>query len=78
MHVVYEQKIDLAAERERLLKDAERFAKELSNGERQLQNEQFLAKAPPQVIEGIRKRMQELEILREKTRSKLEELEQPT
>jgi valyl-tRNA synthetase len=39
-----------------------------------LGNEQFLAKAPTKVVEGIRKRAQELEILREKVKSKLDEL----
>ena len=36
--------------------------------------EQFLAKAPAKVVEGIRKRAQELAVLREKVQSKLDEL----
>ena len=72
--VVYERKIDVAAERERLKKELEQIEKESANGQRQLGNEQFLAKAPAKVVEGIRKRAQELEILREKVKSKLEEL----
>jgi valyl-tRNA synthetase len=39
-----------------------------------LGNEQFLAKAPPKIVEGIRKRAQELQTLREKVKSKLDEL----
>jgi valyl-tRNA synthetase len=39
-----------------------------------LGNEQFLAKAPAKVVEGIRKRAQELQILRDKVNSKLDEL----
>jgi valyl-tRNA synthetase len=39
-----------------------------------LGNEQFLAKAPAKVVEGIRKRAQELTVLREKVTSKLDEL----
>ena len=74
VHVVYERPIDVGAERERLRKELERIEKEMSNGQRQLGNEQFLAKAPAAVVEGIRKRMAELEVLREKTRSKVEEL----
>ncbi len=66
MHVVYEKKIDVAAERERLKKELEQIEKEIANGQRQLANEQFLAKAPAQVVEGMRKRAQELEVLREK------------
>ena len=74
VHVIYERKIDVAAERERLKKELEQIEKESANGQRQLGNEQFLAKAPPKVVEGIRKRAEELEILREKVKSKLEEL----
>ncbi len=72
--LIYEKKIDAAVERERLQKDLDRYGKEISNGQRQLQNEQFLAKAPQQVVDGIRKRMQEVEILIGTTRSKLDGL----
>jgi valyl-tRNA synthetase len=74
VHVIYERKIDVAAEGERLKKELEQIEKEFANGQRQLGNEQFLAKAPTKVVEGIRKRAQELEILREKVKSKLDEL----
>ena len=56
VHVIYERKIDVAAERERLKKELEKIEKELANGQRQLGNEQFLAKAPAKVVEGLRKR----------------------
>jgi len=39
-----------------------------------LSNENFLAKAPPSVVEGLRKRQQELAVLQDKTNSKLQEL----
>jgi valyl-tRNA synthetase len=74
VHVIYEQKIDVAAERARLTKQLEQFGKEISNGERQLSNEQFLAKAPANVAEGIRKRLLELHSLREKAQLQLDEL----
>jgi valyl-tRNA synthetase len=74
VHVIYERKIDIAAERERLKKELEQIEKEIGNGQRQLGNEQFLAKAPAKVVEGIRKRAQELQILRDKVNSKLDEL----
>jgi valyl-tRNA synthetase len=74
VHVIYEKKIDVAAERERLKKELERIEREMGNGQRQLGNEQFLAKAPPSVVEGLRNRTQELQVLREKTLSKLNEL----
>jgi valyl-tRNA synthetase len=74
VHVIYERKIDVAAERERLKKELEQIEKEVGNGQRQLGNEQFLAKAPAKVVEGIRRRAEELAILREKVKSKLDEL----
>jgi valyl-tRNA synthetase len=74
VHVVYEKPIDAAAERARLGKELERIEKEIANGQRQLSNEQFLAKAPAEVVEGIRRRAKELEVLRDKTKSKLDEL----
>jgi len=74
VRVIYEKKIDVVAERERLTKELEKMEKEIANGQRQLSNEGFLAKAPANVVEGLRKRAQELQVLREKTKSKLEEL----
>jgi valyl-tRNA synthetase len=74
VHVIYERKIDVAAECERLKKELEKIEKELANNQKQLGNEQFLAKAPEKVVEGLRKRGQELLVLQEKTKSKLKEL----
>ena len=73
--VIYEKKIDAVAERERLTKELAQMEKEMANGQRQLGNEQFLAKAPAKVVEGLRNRAQELAVLREKAESKLKELE---
>jgi len=74
VHVIYEKKIDVAAERERLNKELEKIEKEIANGQRQLGNEQFLAKAPAKVVEGLKTRAAELNVLRAKTASKLKEL----
>jgi valyl-tRNA synthetase len=74
VHVIYERKIDVVAERERLKKELDQIEKEIANGQRQLDNEQFLSKAPAKVVEGIRNRAQELAVLREKVKSKLGEL----
>ena len=75
VHVVYERKIDVGAECERLKKELEKLEKEFGNNQRQLGNEQFLAKAPAKVVEGLRTRAAELTVLLEKTRSKLKELD---
>jgi valyl-tRNA synthetase len=74
VHVVYERKIDVAAECERLKKELEKIEKELAGNQKQLGNEQFLAKAPEKVVEGLRSRGQELLVLQDKTKSKLKEL----
>ncbi|MFB3814273.1 MAG: valine--tRNA ligase [Terriglobales bacterium] len=74
VRVVFEQKIDVAAERERLTKELTKIEKEMANAERQLANEQFLAKAPAHVVEGLRKRLGELKVLEAKNRSALEGL----
>src|ERR1019366_4798557 len=41
VHIVYEKKIDVVAECERLKKELEKIEKEIANGQRQLSNEQF-------------------------------------
>ena len=74
VHVVYEKKIDVAAECERLKKELEKIEKEIANGQRQLSNEQFLAKAPAKVVEGLKARAEELKVLREKTVAQMKEL----
>jgi valyl-tRNA synthetase len=74
VHVVYERKIDVGAECERLKKELERLEKGVSSGQRQLSNDQFLAKAPQNVVENLRKQQQELAVLKDKTVSKLKEL----
>ncbi|HWX53961.1 MAG TPA: valine--tRNA ligase [Verrucomicrobiae bacterium] len=72
--LVYEQKMDVAAERERLTKELKKLEGELANAERQLENAQFLAKAPASVVEGIRRRKAEVELLIAKIRAALDGL----
>jgi valyl-tRNA synthetase len=74
VRVIYERKIDVAAERERLTKELAKIEQEISNAERQLGNEGFLAKAPAKVVDGLRKNLEERTTMREKTKAALEEL----
>jgi len=74
VHVLYERKIDVGAECERLNKELEKLDKGIGSGRKQLGNEQFLAKAPPAVVENLRKQQHELAVLKEKTLSKMKEL----
>ncbi|HEX3741991.1 MAG TPA: valine--tRNA ligase [Terriglobales bacterium] len=74
LRLIYEQTIDVAAECVRLKKEMEKIEKGIAGGQRQLGNEQFLAKAPAQVVENLKKQQQELAVLHQKTQSKLNEL----
>jgi valyl-tRNA synthetase len=70
----YEKKIDVAAEREKAIKELEKIEKELENIERQLANESFVTKAPAHVVDKLRKRKEELLVLRDKVKKKLDEM----
>jgi valyl-tRNA synthetase len=74
VRVIFERKIDVAAECERLKKELEKIEKGIASGQKQLGNEQFLAKAPVSVVENLRKQAAELLVLREKTQAKAKEL----
>jgi valyl-tRNA synthetase len=69
-----ERTIDVPAERERLTKEIVKYEKGLISAERQLGNEAFLKKAPPQVVEGLKKQEAETRLLLEKARTALENL----
>jgi valyl-tRNA synthetase len=74
VHLVYEQKIDVTAECERLRKELEKLQKDIANGQDRLANETFRSKAPAHVVEGLRKQLQENEVLLDKAQSKRREL----
>ena len=46
VHLIYEQKIDVASECERLKKELEKLEKDIASGQGRLGNETFLTKAP--------------------------------
>ncbi len=71
----YEKPIDIAAERERLSKDLAKYEKEMAGKQSQLQNDGFLAKAPANIVAGLRTRAAELTVLIEKTRAALDSLD---
>jgi valyl-tRNA synthetase len=72
--VIYERKVDIANERERLQKELSKMEAELAGKEKQLANQAFIGKAPADVVEGMRKRAAELELLIQKNRQALSEL----
>ena len=75
VRVIYERKIDVAAERDRLSKELLKLTQELTRATGQLNNEAFLSKAPANVIEGLKKRKAEVEMLVREDQDALGELE---
>jgi valyl-tRNA synthetase len=76
VQVIYEKTIDVAAERERLTKELAKLEKALASAERQLSNQAFLDKAPPHVVEGLRKAEADNRLLIDKTRKAFDDLPQ--
>jgi valyl-tRNA synthetase len=74
--LAYEKQIDIAAERERLQKKLEQYEKVLVNADRQLKNDAFLAKAPENIVAGLKKQASEAALLRQETLDAIEKLEQ--
>jgi valyl-tRNA synthetase len=74
VHAIYEKKIDVAAERERLKKELDGLNKQIDAATFQLGNQNFLAKAPQKVVDGLRKQLANTQLLRDKAQSKLDEL----
>ena len=69
-----QRKIDVAAERDRLNKELAKMTGEIDRATAQLSNESFLAKAPERVVNGLKTRKAELEVLISKANSALAEL----
>jgi valyl-tRNA synthetase len=74
--LLHEKLRDIPAERERLTKELAKLEKALASAERQLSNPAFLDKAPPHVVEGLRKAQADNRLLIEKTRKALDDLAQ--
>jgi valyl-tRNA synthetase len=72
--LLYKKEIDVDAERERLTKELAKYEKELQAKRDQLSNEAFLAKAPANIVDGLRARAAELMILIGKLRQDLDDL----
>jgi valyl-tRNA synthetase len=72
--VVYEKKIDIPAERERLSKDLAKYEKILTANDARLADDKFIGKAPAHIVEGLRKQTAETRTLFDKTRAALNAL----
>jgi valyl-tRNA synthetase len=72
--LVYERKVDAAAEKERLTKELTKLEAQLANAHKQLGNQRFLSKAPATVVDGLKKQAAETQVLIEKGRQALASL----
>ena len=66
--------IDVAAERARIQKDVAKYEGEVGKAKAKLDNEAFVAKAPPAIIEQMRARLAEFTAILEKLREQLRRL----
>lgn len=69
--MIYERQIDVAAERERLSKDLAKYEKILTGNDARLADEKFIGKAPPHIVEGLRKQTEETRALYNKAKAAL-------
>ena len=66
--------IDVAAEKARVQKDITKYEGEVAKAKAKLDNEAFVAKAPPEIIEQMKKRLAEFTATLEKLRAQLKRL----
>ena len=72
--VIYERKIDVAAEREKMNKEITKQEKIIASSDRQLNNPGFTAKAPAHIVEGLKKQRDDAQQLLDKLRRDLDSL----
>jgi valyl-tRNA synthetase len=72
--VVYERTIDVAAERDRLTKELAKEEKNIANAEGNLNKPGFTSKAPPHIVDGLKKQLEEARRRRDKLRGDLDAL----
>jgi len=74
MAAVYERKIDVPAERERLAKEIVRLEKAMQSANVRLANVGFMSKAPAHIVDGLKKQAAETGMLLAKAMGELEAL----
>jgi valyl-tRNA synthetase len=74
IHVLLEGVIDFAKERERMEKELGKLAKDFASIAKKLQNQDFLAKAPAEVVTKVRDQQQELLGRQQKIQSNLDKI----
>jgi len=61
LRVLHEEKVDHEAERARLQKEKQKLETQLAQVQTQLGNQEFLARAPREIVRGAEHRLKELE-----------------
>ncbi len=74
LRILHEEKVDPDAERARLRKDKQKLEQQLAQVRTQLGNQNFLARAPKEIVRGAEHRMKELEEHLRKVSDSLERL----
>ncbi len=74
LRILHEEKVDHEAERARLLKDKQKLEQQLARVRTQLSNQEFLARAPQEVVRGAEHQSRELEEHLRKVLDSLERL----
>jgi valyl-tRNA synthetase len=69
-----ESQFDREAERQRLQKEKDKLAKALAQVKKQLDNQEFMARAPQEVVRGVERRHTEVSALYEKASESLKKL----
>ena len=74
LRLFHEARVDQAAERARLQKEREKLERQLAQVKRQLENQEFLSRAPQEVVRGAEHRLAELNVHYRKVLDSLERL----
>jgi valyl-tRNA synthetase len=74
LRILHEEKVDYEAERARLQKDKQKLEQQLAQVRTQLGNQEFLARAPREIVRGAEHRLKELEEHLRKVTESLERL----
>ncbi len=72
LRILHEEKVDHEAERARLQKDKQKLEQQLAQVRTQLDNQEFLARAPREIVRGAEHRLKELEEHLRKVKESLE------
>ncbi|HEV2416648.1 MAG TPA: hypothetical protein VGX94_02490, partial [Terriglobia bacterium] len=74
LRLFHETKVDAEAERARLEKEKSKIEQSLAQARRQLENQEFVSRAPRDVVRGVEKRCEELRMHYEKLVQSLDHL----